>query len=178
VGFDLKTGRLLKTIPTDEIFGQGGHVRCWRSRITEKYLLTSLRGAEFIDLATGDIQQSHFIRSGCLLGSVPCNGLLYIAPHGCRCFGNTLLTGFNAFATDAQYPKEAFEITDKGQSRLIKGPAYDKITATATSAHDWPAYRHDARRSGATESAVDSKLEVAWQTKIDADPSESVKTGQ
>ena len=42
---------------------------------------SSRRGVEFVDLATGENTQNHWVRSGCLLGNLPCNGLLYAPPY-------------------------------------------------------------------------------------------------
>ena len=60
--------------------------------------MASRRGVEFVDLATGENFQNHWVRSGCQLGDMPCNGLLYVAPHACVCYINAKLTGFNARA--------------------------------------------------------------------------------
>jgi len=59
---------------------------------------------------------------------------------------------------------------------LAKGPAFawaaetraefDPATAREASAEAWPCYRHDARRSGATQALVSSDLRNAWKARI------------
>jgi outer membrane protein assembly factor BamB len=138
-----------------------------------------------VDLATGDNYQDHWVRSGCLLGYLPCNGLLYVTPHPCGCYINAKLTGFNALAPKAQKVRNTQEQTTP---RLKKGPIYNQIAKRKSPTFrkrrglvgdlfDWPTYRHDVRRSGATESAVSTDLEVAWRANIGAKPSALVVEG-
>jgi outer membrane protein assembly factor BamB len=53
---------------------------------------------------------------------------------------------------------------------LEKGPAYGRtsedLSASVNADSDWPTYRHDARRSGATEANVGTELKVAWRADI------------
>ena len=178
---DLRTGKVRKELGTKDIFNVGHHHRCYRNKITERFLMASRRGAEFVDLATGENWQNHWVRSGCLLGNLPCNGLLYVAPHPCGCYLTAKLTGFNALAaatSPAERPSDA--------SRLTKGPAYGNPQPALPAGRsairnpqsgDWPTHRHDARRSGATESAVGEKLSVAWQADVGTRPSGLVVAG-
>jgi len=167
---DLRTGKPRKELGTKVVFNVGHHHRCYRNKITERFLLASRRGVEFVDLASGENQQHHWVRSGCLLGHLPCNGLLYVAPHPCGCYITSKLIGFNALAA-------AFEqAPPPARQRLTKGPAYAAIRSPQSAIRnpqfdDWPTYRHDARRSGATESAVPTKLAVAWQADVGTRPS-------
>ena len=174
---DLRSGELRKELPTKDIFNVGHHHRCYRNRITERYLLSSRRGVEFVDLASGQNHLNHWVRSGCLLGNLPCNGLLYVTPHPCGCYIDTKLTGFNALAPG---PGRS-EVKSQRSDRLSKGPAYGSpIPHSAIGirhSEDWPAYRHDARRSGSTESAVPAKLEVAWKANVGTRPSAPVVAG-
>jgi len=180
---DLRTGKGRTELGTKMVFNVGHHHRCYRNRITERFLLASRRGVEFVDLSTGENFQHHWVRSGCLLGNLPCNGLLYVAPHPCGCYITAKLTGFNALAPAAA---KAPGRPAQPAQRLVKGPAYGKASpasgakmGTGTSAalrsqspfSDWPTYRHDGRRSGATESAVGAELAVAWRSRIGARPS-------
>jgi len=96
---DLRTGELRKELPTKTIFNVGHHHRCTRNKMTERFLMSTRRGVEFVDLATGENYQNHWVRSGCLLGYLPCNGLLYVAPHPCACYIEAKLIGFNALAS-------------------------------------------------------------------------------
>ena len=165
---DLRTGKLNKELPTKEIFNVGHHHRCYRNKITERFLLSCRRGVEFVDLSTGENYQNHWVRGGCLLGYLPCNGMLYVTPHPCGCYITTKLTGFNALAPARKSRPEV-------KKRLEKGPVYNTIrngdTETRTANNDWPTYRHDPRRSGATDSTIPTNLKITWQTDIGAKPS-------
>jgi len=159
---DLRSGRPRKELGTKTLFNVGHHHRCFRNKITERYLFASRRGVELVDLATGENFQNHWVRSGCKVGSLPCNGLIYVAPHPCGCYLNAKLIGFNALAPAPARAAEGEPFTP----RLEKGPAFSSLRNPQTAirnSEDWPTYRHDARRSGATEAAVGTKLSVAWQ---------------
>jgi outer membrane protein assembly factor BamB len=173
---DLRSGELREELATKEIFNVGHHHRCYRNRITERFLLSCRRGVEFVDLSTGDNYQNHWVRSGCLLGYLPCNGLLYVTPHPCGCYIEAKLTGFNALAPKSQRA----QVRTLESERLVKGPAYGTIgnrKSKTENPHDWPTYRHDGKRSGSTESPVNAKLDVAWRKNIGAEPSAVVVAG-
>jgi outer membrane protein assembly factor BamB len=180
---DLRTGELHREVPTKEIFNVGHHHRCYRSKITERFLMSCRRGVEFVDLSSGENYQNHWVRSGCLLGYLPCNGLLYVTPHPCGCYISAKLTGFNALAPKRQKseisPQDALRQSRKSE-RLEKGPAYGRIgnrQSAIENSDDWPTYRHDPRRSGATETAVSADLKVAWRADIGTKPSGLVVAG-
>ena len=164
---DLRTGELRKELATREIFNVGHHHRCYRNKSTERFLMSCRRGVEFVDLATGENYQNHWVRSGCLLGYLPCNGLLYVTPHPCECYITAKLTGFNALAPERPISQRL------AGPRLERGPAYNEIRKTRYEIRDddWPTYRHDPRRSGATESAVGTDLQVGWRAEIGTRPS-------
>jgi outer membrane protein assembly factor BamB len=161
---DLRTGELRKELPTKEIFNVGHHHRCYRNKITERFLMASRRGVEFVDLDSGENDLHHWVRSGCLLGNLPCNGLLYVAPHPCSCYIDAKLIGFNALAagTKAEEGKESTR-------RLERGPAYSQIPnpqSPIPNPSDWPTYRYDGRRTGSTEAEVSAELRPLWTAKI------------
>jgi len=171
-GLDLKTGELTKRISTKEIFDVEHHHRCYRNKITEQYLMSSRRGVEFVDLASGENYLNHWVRSGCLLGNLPCNGLLYTAPHPCGCYIEAKLTGFLALAPAGKTAQDETAAKDAQQpaaSRLERGPAYSQspnpqpLTPDPSSA-DWPTYRHDARRSGGADATVSAAPQPLWET--------------
>ena len=138
------------------------HHRCHRGRATDKYLLMSRTGIEYIDIATGHWMPNHWIRGACIYGIMPANGLTYAPPHSCACYIESKLTGFNAVTAQppANKPKEA--------PRLEKGIAYGK-TATrksrSSAADSWPTFRYDAMRSSATPMAVSADLKQVWRSK-------------
>ena len=172
---DLSTGKVLKHIEPDN---PGHHNRCYPSKATSLYILGSRRGAEFIDLKSGECLWHSWVRGVCRYGVMPCNGLLYAPPHACGCYITAKLTGFNALAPAAR---------DEGPGTggvgtaptLQRGPAYGKggarqsssAKATANrsaggSEDEWPTLRHDAGRSGCTTAAVPAKLRLAWERAV------------
>ncbi|MCP4257221.1 MAG: PQQ-binding-like beta-propeller repeat protein [Planctomycetes bacterium] len=175
---DLRSGKSVKELPTKEIFDVGHHHRCYRNKITERFLMSCRRGVEFVDLSTGENYQNHWVRSGCLLGYLPCNGLLYVTPHPCGCYINAKLTGFNALAPKRKSKDPEIDAASNNiKPHLVKGPAYGKTSHQQTArgiSHEWPTYRHDPHRSGASESAVSTDLRIAWRTKIDTKTSSPV----
>ncbi len=172
---DLRSGKVLRELPTKEIFNVGHHHRCYRNKSTERFLLSCRRGVEFVDLSTGENYQNHWVRSGCLLGYLPCNGLLYVTPHPCSCYINAKLTGFNALAPKRKSRDLKIEARKNDiEPNLKKGPAFRQVghqQTTTENPHEWPTYRHDPQRSGASESAVNTNLKIAWRTNIDTKPS-------
>jgi len=165
----LRTGELRKELPSKDIFNVGHHHRCYRNRSTERFLMTSRRGVEFIDLATGENYQNHWVRSGCLLGNLPCNGLVYVAPHPCGCYINAKIIGFNALAPAREGRGSRDEVRVEDAARLEKGPAFGAVSGqqpAVSKAEDWPTYRHDGRRSGATEATVGAELSSMWAAKV------------
>jgi outer membrane protein assembly factor BamB len=175
---DLRTGKPRTELGTKTIFNVGHHHRCTRNRITERFLMSTRRGVEFVDLSSGENWQNHWVRSGCLLGYLPCNGLLYVTPHPCSCYLEAKLVGFNALAPKRVSGRPLPETPD--EERLARGPAYDKNAKPKPqieNASDWPTYRHDARRSGATEAAVATDLKMAWTADIGTGPSAPVVAG-
>ncbi|NQT52365.1 PQQ-like beta-propeller repeat protein, partial [bacterium] len=83
------------------------------------------------------------------------------------------LTGFNALAPAAKTPASAPAVLD----RLERGPAYGAIgnrKSPIANPADWPTYRHDGRRSSATDTAIPTDLTLAWRTRIGARPSSVV----
>jgi len=168
IGLDLMTGRLERRFSTKETFNVGHHHRCYRGKATERFLLASRRGVEFLDLATGENHLNHWVRGACLHGIVPANGFLYLCPHPCECYIATKLNGYFALAPERS-PKDDRPMAQEGD-RLEKGAAYEHSGQTAAgsrqTAEDWPTYRHDAARSGFTEASVPAELNRAWQTEL------------
>ena len=159
---DLRTGSRRKRIATKDVFNAGHHHRCYRNKITERFLMASRRGVEFVDLESGENYVNHWVRSGCLLGNLPCNGLLYVAPHPCSCYIEAKLTGFNALSAQRQNPQKL------PSHPFEKGPAYNKISNIKyqiSNEESWPTYRHDGMRSGTTRATVSAKLDKLWTAK-------------
>ncbi len=163
-GRDPRTGEVKKEFPPD-VNTYWFHHRCHRGRATEKYLMTSRTGIEFIDPEKESWETHHWTRGGCLYGIMPANGMVYTPPHNCACYPEAKQYGFNALA--ASTPTRQIPQVEPTDKRLQRGPAYDAINTTSKIAADqWPTYRHDAGRSGATPAKLSPELAPAWDTDL------------
>lgn len=120
IGLDLNTGKIKRRFSTNKTFQTDHHHRCYRAKATERFFIASRRGAEFINYETGHNSLNHWARGACLHGFVPCNGMLYLTPHPCICYLNTILNGYYALAPKRQRS----EIRSQKSERLEKGSAY------------------------------------------------------
>ena len=167
-GYDLTTGEPTRMLDPSDVQSRGHHLRCYRSKATEQYLITQFRGAEFISLTDAGNSQNDWVRGPCRYGVMPCNGMLYTPPHQCFCFGGAMITGFNAFTTASNEKLRAIG-SSPAKNRIRRGPAYGQIEnrkSTIANPDDWPMYRHDVRRTGATTCDVPAKLKEGWQVKL------------
>ena len=160
---DLATGEMLMHVEPEN---PEHHHRCYLNKATDRYILVGRRGTEFIDLESGDVLWHSWARGVCKYGVMPCNGLLYAPPHACGCYMAAKLTGFNALA-----PERDSRITVGKYDEVIleRGPAYDQIIKNQSSIinlSDWSTYRHDAERSGCTQTPVPAVLRRKWQVKV------------
>ncbi|MCX7016110.1 MAG: PQQ-binding-like beta-propeller repeat protein [Candidatus Sumerlaeota bacterium] len=167
IGRDPRTGEIKKQFPPDvDIFWF--HHRCYRAKATDNFLLYSRTGIEFVDPEEEHWITNHWVRGGCLYGIMPCNGLVYNPPHPCACYSETKLYGFNAVAPPSKTWTPPREVPDDG--RLQSAPAAAQIEnpkPQIENPSDWPTYRHDAARSGATAAAVPTAgLKRNWQTEL------------
>ena len=163
-GRDLHTGEVKMEFPPD-IRIDWFHHRCYRSRATDKYFIASRTGIEFIDLQAEHWDVNHWVRGGCLYGFMPANGLTYAPPHSCGCFLESKLFGLNALSADSPGRRLPKFLPDK--ARLERGPAYEALTPSPlNSSDDWPTYRHDAARSGATACSVPTELKRQWEVDL------------
>ena len=162
-GRDLHTGEVKSEFPPD-IDTYWFHHRCHRGKATDKYLLMSRAGIEFIDVRNKHWTPHHWVRGACLYGIMPANGLVYAPQQSCACYMEAKLTGFNAMAPALSAPR--VPRTTANDSRLEKGPAYGGNIITNAIANEWPTYRHDAARSGRASTTVPATLKRAWQTDI------------
>ncbi|MBI5726183.1 MAG: PQQ-binding-like beta-propeller repeat protein [Planctomycetes bacterium] len=126
-----------------------------------------------INLDTGAFFNGDVIRGACDLGVIPANGLLYQGVNSCKC--NNPIRAVVAF-TGATLPDYS---AIKPDGRLQKGPAYDAKQPVAADQNqdDWPAWRHDLERTGATESALKGDLRIRWQVKLPASPTAPTVVG-
>ena len=182
VGRDLGSGEVRDRLDTSDVFTPGHHLRCYPSKATENFLITPNRGIEFVSVTGAPHTENDWVRGACRYGVMPGNGLLYVPPDPCFCFPGVKLTGFNALAPARdEGPGERDEgpgKRDEGPgardeseqpSRLQRGPAHASLTtrhSPLTTSSDWPTYRHDARRSGATECEVGPQVSEQWRVEL------------
>jgi outer membrane protein assembly factor BamB len=156
------------------------HHRCYRNKATENFLLMGKEGVEYVDLESGAVLPHRWLRGMCLYGIMPANGLLYVPPQACSCNPMTMLQGYWALA--AQGDEEGGTRPEaRVADRLQRGPAYGQpIHPSSFITHhylDWPMYRHDPLRSGATQSAVSAPLGECWKTSIGGELTGPVAAG-
>jgi len=164
-GLDPHTGAVRKQFPPD-VQTYWFHHRCYPSKATDKYILTSRTGIEFIDHEKETWEPHHWVRGGCIYGILPCNGLVYAPPQSCGCYLEAKLLGLSALAPESA---SLARLRQGGESsRLERGPAYDApLTEAQSSAQDdWPTYRHDTQRSGRTATTVAPDLQPLWQADL------------
>ncbi len=167
-GLDLRTGEVKRENPViEKLWTLGHHNRCYPGKATGRYILTSKRGIEMIDLKGENHSRNNWVRGTCRVGVLPCNGLIYAPPHSCGCYMEAKLYGFWALAGKAESRKQKAE---EG-SRLQRGPAYDDASSQLSAfrsqlSADWPTYRHDPMRSGSTPAEVPSGLKLLWEADI------------
>ncbi|MEZ5303856.1 MAG: PQQ-binding-like beta-propeller repeat protein [Verrucomicrobiales bacterium] len=161
-GRDPRTGEVKSEFPPD-VQTYWFHHRCYIAKATDKYLMPSRTGIEFVDYANKHWEIHHWVRGGCLYGVMPCNGLTYAPPHNCFCFPEAKLFGFNALAADSP-TRRAPEMP--APNRLEKGPAFGAVIAAESGAADWPTYRADNQRSGASKSDVPADAREKWTADL------------
>jgi outer membrane protein assembly factor BamB len=165
-GLDPHTGQVKKQFPPDvKIYWF--HHRCYPSKATDRYLMTSRNGTEFIDYEKETWEPHHWVRGGCIYGVLPSNGLMYAPPHSCGCYLEAKLCGFNAMAPESPAVTALRQAGSEG--RLERGPAYDADIdggEPGTQVADWPTYRHDGQRSGRTKAIIPAELKHSWQMNL------------
>ncbi len=165
LGFDLRTGKQKKRIIVKNFRSPEHHHRCYRNKATSRYIISSMEGAEFLDLQAGGHEQNNWLRGACKAGIMPCYGMLYVPADQCFCQPGGKLLGYTAVAPAA--PKPTPPIPDG--RRLEKGPAYASIRNPQGEMRDsqsWPTYRHDSARHGSTTASVGAKVTKAWRVKL------------
>ncbi|HLH27874.1 MAG TPA: PQQ-binding-like beta-propeller repeat protein, partial [Acidimicrobiales bacterium] len=110
---------------------------------TERFFLAP--ECEFTDLADGTQTRARMFKSACRQPFVPANGLLYTFPVQCECF--PMLRGTMGLSSG----KPAGPAAGPRLERVAAAPASPRPDGDAA---EWPIYRHDAWRSGATPSPL------------------------
>ncbi len=163
-GRDVRTGEVKAEFPPD-VETYWFHHRCHIAKATDRFILPSRTGIEFVDFREKRWEIHHWVRGGCLYGVLPANGLLYAPPHNCACYPEAKLFGFNALApASASRASDAVAVTEA--ERLERGPAFAANVQGEGREGDWPTYRRDAARSGRTTTAVPAELESRWAARL------------
>ncbi|NOY82271.1 MAG: PQQ-binding-like beta-propeller repeat protein [Kiritimatiellaeota bacterium] len=160
-GYDVRTGKLKKKVDLGPIFKTYHHHRCYRNKATLRYIISSRRGSEFIDLHGGKHSVNNWVRGTCHLGMMPANGLQYVPPHPCACYIQEKINGFNALA--AALPGETLPEKLTPATAPEHGPAFGRASGPTAGPKDWPAFRHDAARTGASGTNVPDGLKTLWR---------------
>lgn len=159
-GRDLLTGEVKVEFPPD-IDTYWFHHRCYIAKATDRFILPSRTGIEFVDIQKKHWDINHWVRGACLYGVMPCNGLVYAGPHNCACYPEAKLDGMNALAPAGKHPDPLPE-----ERRLERGPAWDQPLTDTADAKDWPTYRHDAARSGHSDQELISDTGKSWERSL------------
>ena len=163
-GRDVKTGETKRSFPP-KVNPYWFHHRCHIAKATDRFLLASRTGIEFVDIENSSWDLNHWVRGGCLYGVMPCNGLVYAPPHNCACYPEAKLFGLNALASAGSERDSTSQ--EKKHDRLEKGPAYGKTNSPKKiNPSDWPTYRGNTNRSGKSNSGVSPQLDPEWETAI------------
>jgi outer membrane protein assembly factor BamB len=169
-GRDVRTGEVkVRFTPDVPETTYWFHHRCYRSKATCNYLLTSRTGIEFVDPKSKHWELNHWVRGACLYGVMPANGMVYSPPHPCACYLEAKMYGFNALAP-ASARREALIQAAEGEGRLSRGPAYDAAGALAGARVDdrgaWPTLRGRADRAGRASAPVPADLDESWRVEL------------
>ncbi|MHC4556144.1 MAG: outer membrane protein assembly factor BamB family protein [Planctomycetota bacterium] len=164
---DIRNGQVRRDFIAEQTEAFFMHQRCYPGRATERYIMTSGTGTEFLEVGTEHCDLHHWLRGSCIYGIMPCNGLIYRPPESCACYYQSKLAHFCALAPASD---ESRDETSK-EIRFEKGPAFEDIgnvkhDSGNSESDSWPTYRHDAKRSGATKAEVPAKLREIWQADI------------
>jgi outer membrane protein assembly factor BamB len=115
----------------------------------------------YLDLKAGTEIMQKTVRSPCLLGHVPANGLTYFLPHHCDC--GISLRGFLAMAPAGS--RKWLDDTGKdGSFPLVTSGSAP--AAVQEKPDDWPMYRRDTRRSNATTARLPDQIQLLWAAKL------------
>ncbi|WP_182870943.1 outer membrane protein assembly factor BamB family protein [Stieleria mannarensis] len=164
-GRNPRTGEVVKSFAPD-VDTYWFHHRCYIAKATDNFLMPSRTGIEFVDPDKEHWDIHHWVRGGCLYGVMPCNGLTYAPPHNCACYPEAKLFGFNALAPLAPTRPIPTKVAEVG--RREKGPAFGVALADSEPAgsDDWPTYRRDAGRSGASAGTISSDVAPRWTADL------------
>ncbi len=161
-GYDPMTGAKKREFAPD-VNLHWFHHRCYPSKASGTFLITGRNGTEYVDLKQEHWTPNHWFRGGCIYGVMPCNGMTYASMDACGCQLEAKLSGFKALKAARVPQPSSAELSTA--SRLQRGPAYGDAQGPASGPGDWPTFRHDAARSGATPTAL-AQAGKSWETAL------------
>ena len=157
----LKTGKKLPDLGVKNLWSPQHHHRCYTNKASSRFIIGAMEGMEYLAVdGSDDHSRNNWVRGACSAGIMPANGMTYAPPDQCFCSAGVKLLGFSALLGAAKMLP-----IDPPEKRLLKGPAYSEAKGT-TDAADWPAYRHDALRSGSSAAQVPAELKKGWQLEL------------
>ena len=168
-GYDLHSGEVKKEVSLGRIFKTHHHHRCYRNKATPRFILASRRGTEYVNLHGGPHVVDNWVRGICHLGMMPANGLHYAPTHPCVCYSEEKLRGFNALAPAR--PERYRSTEELPGPKLQRGPAFGDASGPKATAEDWPAFRHNSRRTGSVKTELPGELERNWRVDLGTDVS-------
>lgn len=147
IGRDLRTGQVLKQFPPD-VKTHWFHQRCYRQKATDRFLLYSRTGIEFVDVEKETWTCHHWVRGACLYGIMPANGMIYNPPHPCACYIDAKLYGSMRWLRRRKHGRRREKSPTTAGSSAVRGG----VVAGRRRAHRWA--RKTGRPTAATPSAV------------------------
>jgi outer membrane protein assembly factor BamB len=163
-GLELKTGTVKSTFKPDNN-SYWFHQRCYPQRATQKYILTSRTGIEYVDPVAKHWELNHWVRGACTYGVMPANGLTYAPQHPCACYPESKLSGMNALAAQQRHSLKP----EKTLIRLVEGPCYDTPLGDEATAEDWPCLRGGIERRSHVKRPFRGEPELAWTAEVAGD---------
>ncbi|HUU42785.1 MAG TPA: PQQ-binding-like beta-propeller repeat protein, partial [Planctomycetota bacterium] len=112
----------------------------------------------------GELRSTLFsgARGACVEDWVPANGMFYTAQNNCRCVPGAVY-GVVAIGPNGAWPGPA----DFEKPRPVeKGPAFGALETAPARDDDWPTWRHDVERTGASAATLPDKLDEVWKTEV------------
>jgi len=146
---DYMTGEMIRQIR--------GRQACTRATGSIDSIFFRGRGTVRWDLARNRIEHIAPFRPACHDGVIIANGLLYWGPWICGC-------NLSLFGVQCLQPAGDFDFKNPRDEagQLVRDPDAPAVPAAGPDAGDWPAFRHDAHRSGATTVAAPAAVRMAW----------------
>ncbi|MCY3018066.1 MAG: PQQ-binding-like beta-propeller repeat protein [Planctomycetota bacterium] len=147
---DLKTGAAAK----GPSFISSG---CGPTTAIPGYLITCF--GKVLDTQSNKVIREDDIKSPCDVGTLVSEGIMLTVPSECGCVyemkGYRALTAAGSIRPHTAPPwKERLTVLDQAEPAALN-----------VADGDWPAYRHDSRRSGASTATVGEQLKILWQWK-------------